>query len=250
MPPKRAAKKAVAKEAVAKKAVAKKSPTKKAVAKESPAKEAVAKEAVAKKATVKKGKKKTPPVKAVVPVKPSSPSKFIKSRHVRESIPKAVPTDITTLVSTFLHNEIKQAAGKLYDDLIPMITNPKLVNKEQFINVMTDTFVETLGPDFKSFIAKYHQEFEKHGFDAIYDIWEPIVDSFRPTRSDDTLWAQFPDRTLNLAFKDFVINTLELMGQREGFFESDIMEYLDPLMIDDPDNSDTSDNSDVLYYSS
>lgn len=184
--------------------------------------------------------KPTPPVASVTKSSPSSPSKYIKGKHVRASIPEPVPTDITNLVGKFLHSDIRQAAERLYDNVIPILTNPVLVDKKHFVNTMTDMFVDTIGPDFQTFLTNYRNQIKAKGVEEVDEIFHTIESIFVPTKKikGENIWR---DYGYNDYLEDFIHNftfkTLQTMGQREGFFEGSMYDYFDSL-VDEEENED------------
>jgi hypothetical protein len=153
-------------------------------------------------------------------------------KDVREVIPPVVPTDISNLITDYVCPEIKNAAEKLYDEVVYEIINLEFCPKEFFVEKMVKKFIENVGSSFQDFLKKNDKLLKDQGFEAINIISDEISGTFLPKRilnMHDTFDVTYP-------FHEFVYKTLEKLGKKEGYVGEDdsLDEYTDSLYIRKP----------------
>lgn len=220
MPPKK-----VAAKPPAKKAATAKSPVKKAALEKSPAKKPAAKKATAK-SPAKKAPTKSPAKEAATPK--SAKKETLKAKDLRGVIPKEVPTDIVNLISDYLHEDVREAAHKLYEKMIPTLFLPGFVDEETFVEAVTDKFIKRYGSNFKSFMKKYKKDIEKYGEESFGEIVDELDADMFPKEEH-----RYGDAELSFMLIDFVTNLLRQMAIKEKYIKKDdnIYVFMESLKI-------------------
>jgi hypothetical protein len=159
-----------------------------------------------------------------------STDKVSTTKNLRDVFPKQVPTDIVNCVNEFLHSEIREEAGKLYENLIGSIINPAYVPKETFVERMTVLFVKHVCVSFKDFLERHMKIIKRSGPDDIEEIFEPLEYDLMPTNSETTWDDKHGTTVVWKHVTNFVWNILMIFGQKEGYFEDDgLSDYLESL---------------------
>jgi hypothetical protein len=149
-------------------------------------------------------------------------SSAISAKDVREVIPMGVPTDIATLVSSYIHPEIKTIAEKYYNKFLDDVGGEDLLPKDIFLDKIVTCFIMLVGSSFEDFLKGHKTLLIDSGIGCVHFLANAIFENLQLSK----IYEIFP-------FIEFVYDSLEILGKKENYIKDgvDLESYTESLWL-------------------
>jgi hypothetical protein len=147
---------------------------------------------------------------------------IISTKDVRGVIPFGVPTDIVTLVSSYIHPEVKAVAEKYYDKFLDDVGEEDLLPKDIFLDKIVTCFIMLVGSSFEDFLNRNKTLLVDSGIGCVHFLANAIYENLQLSK----IYEIFP-------FIEFVYDSLEILGKKENYIkdDADLESYTESLWV-------------------